>query len=96
MYKVSRYTTEYVDERLMAMRFEMAGHRGAVNFVAAYAPTDVAAADNKRMFVGELDNLARRIPAKECIFVLIDANTQRGERIDGEERRGDHGRTRAH
>ena len=33
-------------ERLMGMKFEMVGLRGAVNFVAAYAPTDVAAADN--------------------------------------------------
>ena len=51
--KASRYTTEYIDERLMAMRFEIAGYHGAVNFVAAYASTDVAAADNKRMFWGQ-------------------------------------------
>ena len=84
--KASRYTTEYVDERLTAMRFEMAGHRGAVDFVAAYAPTEVAAADNKRTFWGKLDDLVRRIPARECVFVLIDANAPTGERIDGKDK----------
>ena len=29
--KASRYTTEYVDERLMAMRLKMTGHREAIN-----------------------------------------------------------------
>ena len=36
--KASRYTAEYADERLMAMRFEMAGHRGAVNFFCCVCP----------------------------------------------------------
>ena len=31
----STYTTEYVDERLMAMRFEISGQSGAVNFISA-------------------------------------------------------------
>ena len=31
----SSYTTEYVDERLMAMRFEISGQSGAVNFISA-------------------------------------------------------------
>ena len=78
--KASRYTTEYIDERLMALKFEMVDHRGAVSFVAAYAPTDVAAADNKRTLCGKLDDLVRRIPAKECALALIDANAQTGER----------------
>ena len=55
----------YVDERLTTMRFEMADHCGAVDFVAADAPTDVAAASGKRMLSSKLDNLVRRIPAKE-------------------------------
>ncbi|CAB1108182.1 unnamed protein product [Ectocarpus sp. CCAP 1310/34] len=92
--KASQYTTEYVDERLMAMRFEMTGHRGAVNFVAAYAPTDVATADSKRMFWEKLDSLVRRIPAKEYLFVLMDANAQTGGGIAGENERtmGEYGR----
>ena len=82
--KSSQYTTEYVDERLMAMRFEMMGHRGAVTFVAAYAPTDVATTESKHMFWEKLDSLVRRIPAKEYLFVLMDANAQTGGRIAGE------------
>ena len=31
----STYTTEYVDERLMSMRFEISGQSGAVNFISA-------------------------------------------------------------
>jgi len=46
----------------MAMRFEMADHRGAVNFVAAYAPTDVATTDSKNAFWAKLDSLVRDIP----------------------------------
>ena len=65
----------------MAVRFEMTCHRRAVNFVAAYASTEVAAAGSKRMFGGKLDSLVQRIPAKECVFVLIDANAKTGERI---------------
>ena len=79
--KAAQYTTEYVDERPMAMRFEVTGHRGAVNFVAAYAPTDVAAAGSKQLFWDKLDSLVRRVPAKECLFVLMDANAQTGAKI---------------
>ena len=44
------YTTEYVDERLMAMRFEISGQSGAVNFVSAYAPTEVIKDETKQSF----------------------------------------------
>eukprot|EP00903_Cladosiphon_okamuranus_P016679 g15379.t2 len=83
--KASRYTTEYVDERLMAMRCEMTGHRGAVNFVAAYSPKEVADASNKQLFWDKLDSLVGRIPAKEGLFVLMDANAQTGSKIAGED-----------
>ena len=43
----STYTTEYVDERLMAMRFEISGQRGPVNFVSAYEPTEVTNDETK-------------------------------------------------
>ena len=69
----------------MAMRFEMTGHRVAVNLVAAYAPTDVAAAGSKQLFWDKLDSLVRLIPAKECLFVLMDANAQTGSKIAGED-----------
>ena len=78
--KNSTYSTEYVNERPMAMRFEMAGHRGAVNFVAAYAPTDVAAADVKRSFWAELDSLVRSIPARECVYGQCAYGGQGGRR----------------
>ena len=65
--KAAQYTTEYVDERPMAMRFEVTGHRGAVNFVAAYGPTDVATAGSKQLFWDKLHSLVRRVPAKECL-----------------------------
>ena len=94
MCRNSAYTTEYIDERLMAMRFEITGNRGAVNFVAAYAPTEVATADSKHRFWEKLDSLVRGIPAKECVYVLMDANARTGERVDGEDERimGEHGR----
>ena len=92
--KNSTFTTEFVDERLMAMRFEMNGHRGAVNFVAAYAPTEGAADGSKRAFWGKLDSLVRGIPTKECVYVLMDANARTGPRMEGEDERvmGEEGR----
>ena len=80
----STYTTEYVDERLMAMRFESSGQSGAVNFISAYAPTEVSKDETKQAFWDRLDSLVQRIPAKECLYVLMDANAQTGRRIEGE------------
>ena len=80
----STYTTEYADERLMAMRFEISGQSGAVNFVFAYAPTEVSKDETKQAFWDRLDNLVQQIPAKKCLYVLMDANARTGRRIEGE------------
>ena len=80
----STYTTEYVDERLMAMRFEISGQSGAVNFISAYAPTEVSKDETKQAFWDRLGSLVQRIPAKECVYVLMDANARTGRRIEGE------------
>ena len=80
----STYTTEYVDERLMAMWFEISGQSGAVNFISAYAPTEVSKDETKQAFWDRLDSLVQRIPAKECLYVLMDANAQTGRRKEGE------------
>ena len=80
----STYTTEYVDERLMAMRFEISGQSGAVNFVSAYAPTEVSKDETKQAFWDRLDSLVQRIPAKGCLYVLMGANARTGRRIEGE------------
>ena len=80
----STYTTEYVDEHLMAMRFEISGQSGAVNFVSAYAPTKVSKDETKQAFWDRLDSLVQWIPAKECLYVLMDANARTGRRIQGE------------
>ena len=76
------YTTEYINERLMAMRFEISGHRGAINFIAAYAPTEVAKGEAKQAFWDNLDDLMKRIPSKECVYVMIDANARTGQRME--------------
>ena len=78
------YTTEYVDERLMFMRFEIMGQSGAVNFVSAYAPTEVSKDEIKQAFWDRLDSLVQRIPAKECLYVLMDANARTERRIKAE------------
>ena len=80
----STYTTEYVDERLMTMRFEISGQGRAVNFESAYAPTEVSKDETKHAFWDRLDSLVQRIPAKECLYVLMDANARTGRRIEGE------------
>ena len=35
-------------------------------------------------FWDRLDSLVQRIPAKECVYVLMDANSRTGRRIEGE------------
>ena len=80
--KTSKFTREDVNERLMSMRFEMSGQHQVVNFVVGYTPTEPS--DKKRAFWHRLDSLVQRIPKKECLFVLIDANARTDENIQGE------------
>ena len=68
----------------MAMRFEISGQSGAVNFISAYTPTEVTKDETKQAFWDRLDSLVQRIPAKECLYVLMDANARTGRRIEGE------------
>ena len=87
--KTSKFTREDVNERLMSMRFEMSGQHQAVNFVVGYAPTGPSDSEKKRAFWHRLDSLVQRIPKKECLFVLMDANARTGEKIEGEGTKGD-------
>jgi len=82
--RTSKFTQQFIDERLMSMRFELDGRCDAVNFVVAYAPTDCTKdSKQKGMFWRKLEDLVEQIPAKECLFVLIDANGRTGGRIEG-------------
>ena len=47
-------------------------------------PTEVTKDETKRAFWDRLDSLVQRIPAKECLYVLMDANARTGRRIEGE------------
>ena len=82
--KTSKFTREDVNKRLMSMRFEMSGQHQAVNFVVGYAPTEPSDSENKRAFWHRLDSLVQRIPKKECLFVLMDANARTGLKIEGQ------------
>ena len=75
--KTSKFTREDVDERPMSMRFEMSGQHQAVDFIVGCAPTELSDSENKRAFWHRFDSLVQRIPTKECIFVLMDANAHR-------------------
>lgn len=78
----SVYTHEFIDERLMSMRFELAGKYEAVNFVVAYAPTECTKdTELKRVFWQKLEELVGQIPTRECLFVLMDANARTGQRL---------------
>ena len=80
----SEYSSNFVDERLMSMRFKTTGIYDAVNFIVAYAPTEVSNnAELKRDFWQKLNDLVQRIPRKECLFVLMDANARTGKRVEG-------------
>ena len=66
----------------MSMRFEMSGQYQAVNFVVGYAPTEPSDSEKKRAFWHRLDSLVQRIPKKEALFVLMDANARTGLKIE--------------
>ena len=68
----------------MSMRFEMSGQHQAVDFVVGYAPTEPSDSEKKRAFWHRLDSLVQRIPRKEALFVLMDANARTGLKIEGE------------
>ena len=52
--------------------------------VSAYVPTEVSKDEIKQALWGRLDSLVQRIPAKECVDVLMDANARTRRRIEGE------------
>ena len=83
-YKTSTFTREDVDERLVSIRFEISGQHQAVNFVVGYAPSEPSDSEKKRAFWDRLDSLVQRIPRKECLSVLMDANARTGEKKKGE------------
>lgn len=75
---------QYVDERLMSMRSELAGKYEASYFVVAYASTDCTEdAELKRIFWKKLEDLVGQIPTKECLLLLMDANARTGQRTEG-------------
>ena len=88
--KTSKFPREDVNNRLMSMRFEMSGRHQDVNFVVGYALTEPSDSEEKQTFWHRLDSLVQRIPKKECIFVLMDANARTSEIIE-EERTEDDG-----
>ena len=45
--KTFKFTREYVNDRLMSMRFEMSGQHQAVNFEVGYAPTEPSDSEKK-------------------------------------------------
>ena len=73
----------------MSMRFEMSGQHQIVNFVVGHAPTELSYSEKKRAFWHRLGSLVRRIPPKECIFVLMDADARTDGMIEGERTEGD-------
>ena len=79
---MSLNTHQFIGKWLMSMRFELASKCEAVNFVAAYAPTDCAKnAELKSIFWQKLEDLVEKIPTAERLFVLMDANMTDDERV---------------
>ena len=69
---MSIYTFQWIDERLMSMRFELTGQYAAVNLLIC-SPTEANPnTELKEVFWTELGHLAEQIAGKECMFVLVD------------------------
>lgn len=68
----------------MAMRGDIMSRSEAVNFVAAGHPQKSAKPMPNRRFGDSRNQLMERIPAKECVYVLMDANARTGRIVDGE------------
>ena len=70
----------------MAMRVEITGHCGAVNFVAAYAPTESGTSQVKGA-VGKILTVSSGgfHQRKESVYVMIDANARTAGRVGDED-----------
>ena len=67
------YTHDFIDERLMSTRFELAGKCEAVNFVVAYTPSDCTKhPELKNMFWQKLEDLVEQTPTRECLLEYSD------------------------
>ena len=51
--------------------------------MVAYAPTEEAPVGQKAKYMATLHCTAASVPARECIFVLTDANARTGKRGEG-------------
>ena len=54
-----------------------------VTLVIAYAPTEDATEEKKAKYMAALNSTVEPVPAREHVFVLIDANARTGKRGEG-------------
>ena len=74
------WTQELTNERLMSMTFNLTGKSNAITLVVAYGPTDTVSntRQQKDVFWADLKSAVSRVPSRDCLFVLIDANARTG------------------
>ena len=81
------WTQELTNERLMSMTFNLTGKSNAVTFIVAYGPTNTVSntREQKAVFWADLESAVSRVPSRDYLFVLIDANARTGVRIREED-----------
>ena len=57
-------------------------NNGAINYIVAYAPTKIITTAAKRPSWEQLDSRVERIPAREGVYVLMDANARARRRVE--------------
>ena len=74
-------TIKCISARLLKARISIKSN--FVTFMVAYAPTEEAPERQKAKYMEALNCTVASVPARECVFVLTDANARKGERGEG-------------
>ena len=75
-------TIECISARLLKARISIKSN--FVTFVVAHAPTEEAPEGQKAKYMATLNCTVGSVPAREYVFVLINANARAGKRGEGE------------
>ena len=74
-------TIECISARLLKARISIKSN--FVTFVKGYAPTEEAPEEQKAKYMAALNCIVTSVLARECVFVLTDANARTGKRGEG-------------
>ena len=71
---------ECISARLTKVRIQLKGKSNSVYFIVGYAPTLDKSTSEKDCFWNSLDEVAKEVPSRDHLLVLMDTNSRTGMR----------------